>query len=119
MLKVDDTGLTLKQRELAELMVAEPNLSDVQYAERIPCNRKSVYNWKKMPEFKTYVDKLCKAKFQAMQGKAIATMERLLDSNTASAYQAAQYVLNYQGFAPAQKVELSGENSINISVEGE
>lgn len=119
MLKINDNGLTLKQRELAELMVAEPNMTNLEYSQRINCNIKSVYNWKKKPEFLGYVDKLCKAKFQAMQGKAIATMERLLDSNTASAYQAAQYVLNYQGFAPAQKVELSGENSINISVEGE
>ena len=41
-----------RQKALAQLMVAEPQLTKAEYAERIGCAESSIYNWQQLAEFR-------------------------------------------------------------------
>lgn len=104
-----------KARALAELMVLEPKLTNLQYAEKIGIDPKTVYKWKKTEEFKAYIDELCKEKFKDLEKLAIAKLgEAIARGNV----QAITYTLNSLGYAAPTKVEadIGGEMNININI---
>ena len=53
---------------MAELMVLEPNKTNLEYASIIGVDPKTLYKWKKCPEFQEYVHELCQ-QHKAQQSK--------------------------------------------------
>lgn len=107
-------ALTAKQRLLAELMAAEPTLTNEEYAARIPIDPKTLYKWKKTEEFQDYLHTCCKEKFKAAESLAIT---RLIDNANKGNQKAIEYLLNYLNYQPATKIEANVATDINITIE--
>lgn len=109
-------ALKPKQRLLAELMVAKPELTNEEYAKEIGIDPKTLYNWKKISEFQDYLNELCKNKFKGLQTLAI---EKLQENIAAKNQKAIEYALDYLGYKATTKVEadVSGNMDININIE--
>lgn len=60
-----------RQIRLAELMVAEPQLTKEEYAERVGCNTSTIYVWRKLPEFQEYYHDLCEKTFRSYEALAV------------------------------------------------
>lgn len=105
--------LTAKKKALAELMVNEPKLSNVEYAKRIGIDPKTLYKWKKTVEFEEYLTELCRDKFKGLEAIAIDSLKKnALKGNQ----KAIEYILNYCGYQATQKVEVS-ETVISVDIE--
>ena len=106
-------ALKPKQKLLAELMVAKPELTNEQYAEEIGIDPKTLYNWKKNSEFQEYINELCKNKFADLQTLAIA---KLRENVEAKNQKAIEYALDYLGYKATTKVEADISSDITINV---
>ena len=109
-------ALKPKQKLLAELMVAKPELTNEEYAKEIGIDPKTLYVWKKKSEFQDYINELCKNKFSDLQTLAI---EKLKENVAAKNQKAIEYALDYLGYKATTKVEadVSGNMDININIE--
>lgn len=109
-------SLKPKQRLLAELMVAKPELTNLQYAEEVSIDPKTVYKWKKEQEFQDYLHELCLDRFRDLETLAI---EKLQENMNKGNQKAIEYALDYLGYKATTKVDanVTGEQTINISIE--
>ena len=107
-------ALKVKQKMLAELMVLKPELTNLQYAEEADIDPKTVYRWKKLPEFQAYISELCQDKFKDLEKLAI---DKLRDNIGKGNQKAIEYALDYLGYKASTKVEAELTNDINISIE--
>lgn len=103
-----------KQRMLAELMVLKPELTNLQYAEEAGIDPKTVYKWKKLPEFQEYVHELCLEKFRNLE--QLAT-EKLRENIIKGNQKAIEYSLDYLGYKADTKIKAEIENDITITIE--
>lgn len=106
-------ALKPKQIKLAELMVAEPELTNEEYAERIGVNPSTIYAWKKINEFQEYLHLTCVEEFKAAEKLAI---RRLIQNVDSGSQKAIEYLLNYLQYQPTQKVDMEMHNDIVINV---
>ena len=106
-------ALKPKQIKLAELMVAEPELTNEQYAERIGVNPSTVYAYKKIDEFQEYLHSCCIEEFKSAEKLAI---RRLIQNVDSGSQKAIEYLLNYLSYQPAQKLDVDTHNDIVINV---
>ena len=109
-------SLKPKQKLLAELMVARPELTNEEKAKEIGIDPKTLYKWKKEVEFQDYLHELGKAKFADMEGLALA---KLQENIAAKNQKAIEYALDYLGYKATTKVEadVNGNMDININIE--
>ena len=107
-------ALKPKQMRLAELMAAEPELTNEEYAERIGVNPSTVYAYKKLEEFQDYLHECCVKEFKAAEKLAI---RRLIENADSGNQRAIEYLLNYLNYQPATKIEANVATDINITVE--
>lgn len=107
-------ALKPKQKLLAEIMVLQPELTNLQYAEEANIDPKTVYKWKKLPEFQDYVHELCLEKFRSLE--QLAT-EKLRQNIIKGNQKAIEYSLDYLGYKPSQKIEADLNTDINIVIE--
>lgn len=104
--------LKTKQKQLAEIMVAEPNLSNEKYSERVGIDPTTLYRWKKNDEFNEYVHELCQSRFKDMEKMA---MQKLREHIEKGNWKATQYVLDGLGYKPEDKIDIrNGEININV-----
>lgn len=108
----DEIKLKPKQRELAELMVNEPDLSNVEYAKRVGIDPKTLYKWQKTVEFQQYKHELCRRKFASLERLAMAKLQERVKKGD---MRAITYVLDGAGYKASERVELT-ERSINITI---
>lgn len=108
------TYLKPKQRQLAELMILKPELTNLEYAKEVGIDPKTVYKWKKTDEFRGYLHDLCMAKFGDMESLAI---EKLRENVMLNNQKAIEYALDYLGYKATQKVEADVSTDINIVIE--
>ena len=106
-------ALKPKQRDLAQLMVDEPKLTNVEYAKRIGIDPKTLYKWKKTDEFIEFRSELCRHKFKDLEALAMDQLKKRLVKGD---MRAITYVLDGAGYKASEKVEIS-ERSINITIE--
>lgn len=106
-------ALKAKQRLLAELMVARPELTNEEYAKEIGIDPKTLYVWKKKSEFQDYINQLCKEKFSDLQTLAI---EKLQENIAAKNQKAIEYALDYLGYKASTKVEADVNGSMDIQI---
>lgn len=100
-----------KEKQLAEIMCAEPSLRNVDYAERCGIGEKTVYTYKAKPEFQEYLSALCKERFKAMEALAIMKLKEEVESNN---FKAIQYVLDGLGYKPKNQQEIQMDARIEI-----
>lgn len=106
-------ALKAKQKLLAELMVAKPELTNEEYAKEIGISERTLYDWKKLQDFADYRDKLCKEKFAGLQELAISKLQENIIKNNQKAI---EYALDYLGYKPATKVEADISSDITINI---
>ena len=104
-----------RQIRLAELMVAEPQLTNEEYARRVGCNAASVYAWKKLKEFQEYYHELCEKTFRSYEGLAV---KKLMENANKGNQKAIEYLLNYVGYKPKDEIDISS-GDINITIGGD
>ena len=107
--------LKTKQKKLAELMVAEPELTNERYAERIGIDPTTIYRWKKSEEFNEYLHSLCKERFKDMEKLAMQKLKEHIEKGN---WKATQYVLDGLGYKPDEVVDIKNSD-INISILGD
>ena len=100
-----------RQIKLAELMAVEPELTKEQLAERVGCSEKSVYEWKKLPEFTEYYHQLCEKRFRSFEGLAV---KKLVENANKGNQKAIEYLLNYIGYASVQKQDIQMDAKVEI-----
>lgn len=103
-----------KQKALAELMVYNPNLTNVEYAHEIGIDPKTLYKWKKTVEFQDYVHELCQEKFKSLEKLAI---EKLKENISKGNQKAIEYALDYTGYKADTKITADVKNDITITIE--
>lgn len=103
-----------RQIRLAELMVAEPQLTKEEYAERVGCNASTVYVWRKLPEFQEYYHDLCEKTFRSYEGLAV---KKLMENASKGNQKAIEYLLNYVGYKQPEQQQIQLDtNIIKVSV---
>ena len=104
-----------KQKKLAELMVAEPELTNEKYADKIGVDPTTIYRWKKSDEFTDYLHSLCKERFKDMEKLAMQKLKEHIEKGN---WKATEYVLNGLGYKPEEKIDIKNSD-INISISGD
>lgn len=99
------------QLALIEAMLANPTASHYKLAEMVGCNRNTITVWKRNEEFMEEYNRRLKAMWKDGEAIAVSTMLKLA---TEGSFQASKYILDSQGYAPAQKIEadVKSENII-------
>ena len=100
-----------KEKQLAELMASEPSLRNVEYAERCKISEKSVYVYKRKPEFQEYLSDLCKERFKDMEKVAIKKLAEQVDKGN---WKAVQYVLDNSGYKMPEQQEIQMDANVVI-----
>lgn len=100
-----------RQKALAQLMVAEPQLTKAQLAERIGCAESSIYNWQQLSEFREYEHELCEKKFRSLEKIAI---QKLMENITNGNQKAIQYALDYVGYKATEQQEIQMDAKIEV-----
>ena len=105
-------GYTKKQIACAEIEAIEPQITQEELAERIGVNKKTIYNWHHDDRYMELYHLACERHFRSLESLAIKTLN---DACKKGNVIAAQYLLNYKGYKPAEDINLStGEINIKI-----
>lgn len=103
-----------RQVRLAELMVAEPQLTKEEYAARVGCNTSTIYVWRKLPEFQEYYHDLCEKTFRSYEALAV---KKLMENANKGNQKAIEYLLNYVGYKQPEQQQIQLDtNIIKVSV---
>lgn len=98
--------LTKKQNDCVHLMVHEPELTQIQIAERIGVSNQSITNWKRNEEFREAVQKLMDEEWEEMAKIAQKRILELAQSNNDSvALGAVKFILASNGREVVEKVK--------------
>lgn len=106
-------SLNRKQKLAAEIAASEPLTSGAEIARRVEVDVNTFYRWKKNPEWNDYLHELCQERFKDIEKIAV---EKLKENVAKGNQKSIEYVLNYMGYQPEQKIDIrSGDISINIT----
>ena len=106
-------SLNRKQKLAAEIAASEPMTSGAEIARRVEVDVNTFYRWKKNQEWVDYLHELCQERFKDIEKIAV---EKLKENAIKGNQKAIEYVLNYLGYQPEQKLDIrSGDISINIT----
>ena len=108
--------MALKARQLAyiEFLLANPLLTNIEAGEQIGVSRNTISKWKENPEFQEEYRKRLREKWEDSELMAMEMMQKLAREGS---FQASKYILDSQGYAPAQKIEADLHTDININIE--
>lgn len=100
-----------KEKQLAELMASEPSLRNVDYAARCKISEKTVYVYKRKPEFQEYLSALCKERFKDMEKLAVQKLSEQVERGN---WKAVQYVLDNTGYKMPEQQEVQMDARIEV-----
>jgi len=106
-------GLTQKMKKCAEILVNEPEKPIKEVAAELGVARETVWKWRQRADYKEYEHELCHERFLSLEKLAI---EKLKQNATKGNQRAIEYLLNYAGYKPEEKVNLKGD-SISVVIE--
>ena len=107
-------ALKPKQLNCIEAMIANPTMSNEKLAEVVGVNRNTISDWKRNnEEFKAEYKARLRAIWEDSEGIAVQTMRNLAAEGH---FQASKYILDSQGYAPAQRIEAEVSTDIVINV---
>ncbi|MCS8562725.1 hypothetical protein EFJ78_02040 [Pediococcus pentosaceus] len=106
-----------KKQKAIELMF-NAKLSQKDIADEVGVHETTLSKWKHDDDYKEYMEKYARETISRSSGKALGTMIGLLNARSELVrFNAAKDLLDRAGFAPTDKVDLSG-NDINIKIGG-
>ena len=82
-------------------------------AEKAGISEMTFYRYRKDEEFMKKYHEECRRRFSSMEAKAMRVLDTQLENGS---LQAAKYLLDGLGYSATQKVEVSGQNDINITI---
>lgn len=97
-----------------EAMIAYPSATYEELAQIVGCNRNTITAWKRNEEFMAAYHERLRETWKDAEGIAVRTM---IDLAKDGDFKASKYILDSQGYAPAQKIEAEVKNDIVINVE--
>lgn len=104
-----------RKMTLCAQLVFEDELTVQEIAEELNISARTIYNWKKKDEFKTHIIQLERDYLKGLSGKAIRTMEDLLDARSEMVrYNAASDILDRTGHKPIEKSEIEHTGHIQF-----
>ena len=107
-------ALKAKQKALAELMILQPDMTNVEYAKEIGIDPKTLYKWKKTDEFQDYMHECCQLKFKELEKLAIEKLRENIKKNNQKAI---EYALDYVGYKADTKITADLNSDITITIE--
>lgn len=109
-------ALTSKQKAFIDAFIEYPTLPMSQHAEHLGIAAKTVYNWKNDNKngFRDELEARLRERWEEAKYMASETMFSLCREGD---FKAAKYILDYWGYAPAQKVEAKVEQTTTIKVD--
>lgn len=106
-------ALKNRQLEFIEYLLANPLVTDVEAGKKIGVSRNTIAEWKKRPEFQEEYKRRLKEKWESAELMAIEKMQNLALEGD---FRAVKYILDSQGYAPAQKIEADINSNIVINI---
>ena len=104
-----------KQKNCIEAMIANPTMSNERLAEVVGVNRNTISDWKRNnEEFKEAYAQRLKEVWEESEGIAVKTMRNLAEEGS---FNAAKYILDSCGYAPAQRIVADINADIEINIE--
>ena len=94
-------------------MKSETFMDAQDVADELGVNRTTLWKWRQREDYKEYEHQLCHARFLDLEKLAI---EKLKENASKGNQKAIEYLLNYIGYKPTEKVEIS-DTTINIEIE--
>lgn len=107
-------ALKAKQKALAELMILQPDMTNVEYAKEIGIDPKTLYKWKKTDEFQDYLHECCQLKFKELEQLAIEKLRENIKKNNQKAI---EYALDYVGYKADTKITADLNSDVTITIE--
>lgn len=110
--------MALKARQLKciEAMIAYPSATYEELAQIVGCNRNTITAWKRNEEFMAAYNDRLRETWKDAEGIAVRTM---IDLAKDGDFKASKYILDSQGYAPAQKIEADVNTDIVIEIGGQ
>lgn len=108
-------ALNAKQKRACEVLVAEPERQYKEIAAVVGVDTATLWRWRQKPEWREYEHALCMDRFQDLERLAI---QKLQQNASKGNQRAVEYILNYVGYLPNTKVDVS-TNDIVITITGE
>ena len=105
-------ALTTKQKAVLEYWVNNPSSSNVDIIKAAKISETSFYRWRKEKEFMDEYHRMCQERFAGLEAKAVAKLEQQVEEGN---FSAVKYVLDGQGYAAAQKIDLE-TNVIKVTL---
>lgn len=103
-----------RQENLLQYWIEHPNECYSEIAEHVGVPEKTFMHWRTYPDFMERYHELCKEKFGKLEALA---MKNLKDRLELKDWKATKYVLDGLGYQAVQKVDISTDNVITISIE--
>lgn len=104
-------GLTSKMRRCAEILVAEPETSISEIAQKLEVDPSTIWRWRKRDDYKAYEHELCHERFMDLEKLAIKKLkENAMNNNQ----RALEYLLDYIGYKPTDKQSVQMDAKIEI-----
>lgn len=109
-------ALTKKQQALIDAFIEYPLLPFAEHCRNLGIAPKTAYNWKSENKngFYDEMERRLAEKWEQAKYAASETMFNLMAEGD---FKAAKYILDYSGYAPAQKIEADVNNVINVNIE--
>lgn len=106
-------GLSNKQKIAAEYMVANPEMSYEDVAQKLGISSMTLRRWRKLPEFQDFSHELCMEKFKDIEKLAV---QKLLENVRKNNQKAVEYALDFSGYKTATEVDIK-DKTIKIEIE--
>lgn len=91
-----------------------PFMNNVEYANAIGIDIKTVYKWKKTDEFMAYMSELLKEQWKDAEKIA---QKKMIELAVNGDYRANAYILDNLGYKPTTKVEADVNTNIVINID--
>ena len=96
-----------------EAMIAHPSASYEKLAEMVGCNRNTITAWKRNEEFMAAYHARLREVWKEAEGIAVKTM---IDLASEGDFKASKYILDSQGYAPAQRIEAEVNKDVIVKI---
>ena len=105
--------LAERQRRTIEVWLENPMADFKTIAEKAGISLKTFYNYRHDESFMAAYHEACRLRFSSLESKAMGVLDSQLEKGN---LKAATYVLDGLGYKPTERVNLSGNTDINITI---
>ena len=103
-----------KHRKAAEILVANPDIKIEDLAKEMGVDPSTIWRWRQDKDFKELEHELCKERFGDLEKLAIFKLKENARNGNEKAI---EYILDYLGYKPTQKIEADLSTDIVINID--